>query len=66
MSWDGSAWSLLPSPNPATGSYHYNFLTGVSCVAATCTAAGSYGHSTEQSTTSSTLIEAGPLPGTAR
>ena len=38
--WDGSAWTIEPSPNPpAVGAY----LTGVSCTTATaCTAVGHY------------------------
>ena len=36
-SWDGSRWSVVPSPNPATG----GGLSGVSCVAAdACMAVG--------------------------
>ncbi len=51
-SWDGSAWSIVPSPNssPALG----NYLDGVSCLSATfCTAVGSFttGHGDE------TLVE---------
>jgi hypothetical protein len=37
-SWNGTSWSVVPSPNPAG---HYNDLYGVSCVsAAACTAVG--------------------------
>ena len=37
-SWDGTSWSVVPSPNPGTG---HDFLEGVSCVSATvCTATG--------------------------
>src|SRR5215471_19282558 len=40
--WNGTAWSIVPSPNPRTGTG--NFLFGVSCVtAAFCAAVGSYG-----------------------
>jgi hypothetical protein len=51
-SWDGSAWSIVPSPNssPSLG----NYLDGVSCLSATfCTAVGSFisGHGDE------TLVE---------
>jgi hypothetical protein len=39
-SWDGTAWSVVPSPN-RRGTY--SNLNGVSCVSATsCTAAGAY------------------------
>ena len=40
-SWDGSSWSIVPSPNtaPAQG----NYLDGVSCLSPTfCTAVGSF------------------------
>ena len=38
-SWDGSAWSIVPSPNPGS---QLNALNGVSCASATsCAAAGS-------------------------
>jgi hypothetical protein len=37
-SWNGSKWSVVPSPNPSAGGY----LDGVSCMAAdSCTAVGS-------------------------
>jgi hypothetical protein len=37
-SWNGTAWSVEPSPNKGSGE---NYLTGVSCVSATdCTAVG--------------------------
>jgi len=43
-SWDGSAWSIVPSPDGS--STNDNQLTGVSCVkAAICIAVGSYGNS---------------------
>jgi hypothetical protein len=52
--WDGSAWSILPSPNPGT----YNDLEGVSCVSATaCRATGYWmGGGDPQ-----TLVEAGGM-----
>jgi hypothetical protein len=41
-SWDGSKWSVVRTPNKASG-YQGNYLTGVSCVpAGSCTAAGYY------------------------
>ncbi len=37
-SWDGTRWSVVPSPSPGTSA---NYLEGVSCVSPdTCTAAG--------------------------
>src|SRR5215471_20892255 len=40
--WNGAAWSIVPSRNPGTG--RGNFLYGVSCVtAAFCAAVGHYG-----------------------
>ena len=40
--WNGTAWSIVPSPNPGTG--QGNFLYGVSCVtAAFCAAVGHFG-----------------------
>jgi hypothetical protein len=40
--WNGTAWSIVPSPSPRTGTG--NFLFGVSCVtAAFCAAVGRYG-----------------------
>ena len=39
--WDGSSWSVVPSPNSASGSE--DVLTAVSCVASSqCTAVGQY------------------------
>ena len=40
--WDGTAWSITPSPNPSTTGF--NFLDGVSCTMPTrCVAVGGYG-----------------------
>jgi hypothetical protein len=51
-SWDGTSWSVVPSPNPTV---RRRYLYGVSCVSATaCTAAG---YSTNASGVSGTLIE---------
>jgi len=43
-SWDGTSWSLDPSPNSGTA---YNVLTGVSCSpsANTCQAVGNFASS---------------------
>jgi hypothetical protein len=50
-SWNGTKWSVVPSPSPATG----NFLDGVSCVSvAACTAVGS---DYENLQTQRTLVE---------
>jgi hypothetical protein len=39
-SWNGSDWSIVPSPNPSGG---YNYLNGVSCISSTdCVAVGAY------------------------
>jgi hypothetical protein len=52
--WDGTAWTIQPTPNPI--SFSGNFLDGVSCpVAAHCTATGSFFAS---GTGSDTLAEA--------
>jgi hypothetical protein len=41
-SWNGTSWSVVPSPNRGTATAK-NFLSGVSCVSVTaCTAAGFY------------------------
>jgi hypothetical protein len=51
-SWNGTKWSIVPSPNSGSG---HNQLNGVSCVSATaCTAVGYFGRST---TGVKTLIE---------
>ena len=51
--WDGTSWSVAPSPNTSTS--QQNTLLGVSCVPASeCTAVGSYQASTS---VSQTLIE---------
>jgi hypothetical protein len=41
-SWDGTAWSVIPSPNPGTGT---DVLKAVSCITSLsdCMAVGSYG-----------------------
>ena len=52
--WDGTTWSVVPSPDPSTASSPFNTLSSVSCVSTTsCTAVGSY----LTNTTSNTLIE---------
>jgi hypothetical protein len=44
--WDGTSWTIQPTPNPTGGTF--NSLSGVSCTSATaCTAAGSYLNSAE-------------------
>lgn len=55
--WDGTSWSVVPSPNRGGG----NYLYGVSCVSAvTCTAAGV---NDTPSGTQQTLIESGTAGG---
>ena len=57
-SWNGSAWSIIPSPNPS-GSVGSTF-SGVSCLDSTaCTAVG--GTNTDTGA-GQTLIEDGPAP----
>jgi hypothetical protein len=56
-SWNGTSWSIVPSPSRASGSS----LDGVSCVSATvCTAVGSY---INTSGASRTLIESETASG---
>jgi hypothetical protein len=53
-SWDGTSWTVLPSPNPDVG-VNIDALYGVSCASATaCTAVGD---STTSGGESPTLIE---------
>ncbi|MHB8290404.1 MAG: hypothetical protein ACYDEY_14465, partial [Acidimicrobiales bacterium] len=53
--WNGTSWSITPSPNPS-GS-NDDFLHGVSCTtSASCTAVGDYYNDTQS--TEQTLIEA--------
>jgi hypothetical protein len=54
-SWNGTSWSIVPSPNQGTNSV----LNGVSCAAGTCMATGAY----TSGTSSHTLIESGPASG---
>lgn len=51
--WNGTAWSLVPSPNPSGGT-GFDALSGVSCVSASfCAAVGYHG----KSPTTKALIE---------
>ena len=51
-SWNGTSWSIVPSPNQGSG---FNQLNGVSCTsAADCVAVGSYNNS---SSVEQTLVE---------
>jgi hypothetical protein len=44
LHWDGSAWTLVPTPDPAGAANGHNILYGVSCVSGTdCWAVGEYG-----------------------
>jgi hypothetical protein len=49
-SWDGTAWSAVTSPDGPVAPATDNALLGVSCLAASCTAAGSYRSGTNQLT----------------
>lgn len=41
--WNGTAWTVVPSPSPATGSAAFDTLSSVSCTAPNaCTAVGYY------------------------
>ena len=47
--WDGTAWSIVPSPD--TNASQYNFFRGVSCTSATaCTAVGAASNGTKYQT----------------
>ena len=67
-SWDGSTWSVVPSPNP--GEYR-NTLNGVSCASPTfCVAAGYYGAGPSQAFIeswdgASWTVVPSPSPGTS-
>ena len=50
-SWNGTSWSLVPSPSRGKHSY----LDSVSCAAGACMATGNHG--------GKTLIESGPASG---
>jgi hypothetical protein len=55
-SWDGSVWSIVPSPDVSGSPSSQNQLLGVSCPGAiSCTAVGLFG----DGSTGQTLIEAG-------
>lgn len=52
--WNGTTWSITPSPDPSTGSFGINVLSGVSCPDSNdCLAVGYY----ETSTAGQTLVE---------
>ncbi len=49
LHWNGSAWTLAATPNPADASGGHDILFGVTCVSATdCWAVGEYGASIRQ------------------
>ncbi len=59
-SWDGTSWSVMPSPNPAAESG----LSGASCVSATvCTAVGLSGSGTVIESWDGTSWSVVPSPG---
>jgi hypothetical protein len=49
-SWDGTAWSVVTSPDGPVAPASDNELLGVSCLAASCTAGGGYRSGTNQLT----------------
>ncbi len=52
LSWDGTSWSVLPTPDPGS---RYNYLNSVSCIDTNdCTAVGSLGNTGSQG---QTLVE---------
>ena len=60
-SWDGTSWSVVPSPNPAPESG----LSGASCISATaCTAVGLSGSGTVIESWDGTSWSVVPSPGT--
>jgi hypothetical protein len=59
LSWDGTSWSVVPSPSPGP---EFNRLDGVSCIsAAACTAVGT--KDINNLAASRTLIESGSASG---
>jgi hypothetical protein len=65
--WNGSAWSIVPSPNPGDGNNYYGTITnelyGVAAVSASDVwAVGMYGKSDGLNVTSQTLIERYTVP----
>ncbi len=69
-SWDGTAWSITPSPNSSTG--EANYLSGVSCLSPTsCQAVGAHVTGTilvplaESWNGAAWAIESTPAPGSA-
>ena len=55
--WNGTAWSIVPSPNP-TGTNHNVQLSGVSCASTTsCFAVGNATNSSEFFFTAKTVVE---------
>jgi hypothetical protein len=58
-SWNGTAWTVVPSPNGVLG-ISINLLESVSCPSATtCAAAGHYGNASSSSPRAKTLVELG-------
>jgi hypothetical protein len=65
--WNGTAWSIVPSPNPGDGNNYYGTITnelyGVAAVSASDVwAVGMYGKSDGLNVTSQTLIERYTVP----
>jgi hypothetical protein len=53
--WNGTSWTIKPSPNPATATA--SDLLAVSCLPTACTATGNYSTSTPPSLNDKTLAE---------
>jgi hypothetical protein len=65
--WNGSAWSIVPSPNPGDNNNHYGTITnqlyGVAAVSASDVwAVGMYGKSDGLNVTNQTLVERYTVP----
>ena len=55
LQWDGTAWTVMPSPNTGTDS---NFLYSVSCVNASfCVATGAYGYVFNRSASQTLVLQ---------
>ena len=65
--WDGTAWSIVPGPNPGTADNYYGTITnelyGVPAVSASDVwAVGMYGKSDGLNVTNQTLLERYTVP----
>src|SRR5215472_22971 len=65
-SWNGTAWSVVPSPSPDVGFVKPDYLNGVTCLSATaCTAVGSYARGTLVESWNGTTWSVVPSPNPA-